>query len=163
MNTDTLFNARCIAPKLNVVSKKQLIQEMADLAGGCGAVSNNGTATSMKARDIVGAVMERERLGSTGVGNGVAIPHARIDGIDSVRAVFARLETSLEYDAIDDRPVDLIILLLAPKDAGSDHLKALAQISRLMRREEMRTRLRQAPDGDSLHLLLTEKPSVNAA
>jgi PTS system nitrogen regulatory IIA component len=163
MNTDTLFNVRCIAPKLNVVSKKQLIQEMADIAVGCGALSNNGKATSLKARDIVSAVMERERLGSTGVGNGVAIPHARIDGIDSVRAVFGRLETSLEYDAIDDRPVDLIILLLAPKDAGSDHLKALAQISRLMRREEMRKRLRQAPDGDSLHLLLTEKPSVNAA
>ncbi len=107
--------------------------------------------------------MERERLGSTGVGYGVAIPHARIEGLTSVRAVFARLESPIEYEAIDDRPVDLVVLLLAPIDAGAEHLKALAKVSRLLRREDMRAKLRSAPSVESLHVLLTETRSADAA
>ena len=129
------------------------------MAVACGAIGG----AKLKARDVVFSVMERERLGSTGVGYGVAIPHARLEGLEEVRAVFARLETPLDYDAIDDRPVDLVVLLLAPADAGGDHLKALAQISRLLRREDMRARLRSAPTAESLHLLLTEDREANAA
>ncbi len=129
------------------------------MAVACGAIGDS----KLKARDVVFSVMERERLGSTGVGYGVAIPHARLEGLDEVRAVFARLETPLDYDSIDDRPVDLVVLLLAPADAGGDHLKALAQISRLLRREDMRARLRSAPTAESLHLLLTEDRAANAA
>lgn len=159
MNAESLFDAGCIAENLSVVSKKQLLQELSELAVSCGACGES----PLKARDIVSAVMERERLGSTGVGSGVAIPHARIKGLKTVKAVFARLETPLEYDAIDDRPVDLVVMLLAPADAGGDHLKALAQVSRLLRRADMRERLRNAPDLGALHLLLTEGRTATAA
>ncbi len=159
MNTQTLFMPSCVAASLNAVSKKQLLQEMAEMAVNCGAIAN----AAIKPRDVVSAVMERERLGSTGVGSGVAIPHARLDGLDMVKAVFARLETPLEYDAVDDRPVDLVVLLLAPLDAGGDHLKALAQVSRLLRREETRARLRAAPNVESIYMLLTDTRAVDAA
>lgn len=159
MKTTPLFTKECISTGLHAVSKKQLLQEMADLAVNCEACAG----TDLKTRDVVSAVMERERLGSTGVGYGVAIPHARLEGLTSVRAVFTRLDTPLDYDAIDDRPVDLVVLLLAPAHAGGDHLKALAQVSRLLRREDMRARLRAAPNAESLHLLLSEDRAVSAA
>lgn len=159
MNAENLFDTACIAENLSVVSKKQLLQEMAELAVNCGAVGDTG----LQARDVVAAVMERERLGSTGFGGGVAIPHARLDGLYHVKAVFARLETPLDYDAVDDRPVDLVVLLLAPKNANSDHLKALAQISRLLRRTDMREKLRTAPGAGAIHLLLSEGRTVSAA
>lgn len=154
-----LFNQGCIAQNLHAVSKKQLFQEMAELAIKCGTVDGN----KIKSRDIVSAVAERERLGSTGVGYGVAIPHARLEGIDSVHAVFAKLENALEYESIDERPVDLVVLLLAPANASSLHLKALAQVSRLMRREEIRERLRSAPNKESLYMLLSEDRNASAA
>lgn len=159
MNAEKLFTQDCVAQNLHAASKKQLFQEMAELASKCGAVFGD----KVKVRDIVAAVAERERLGSTGVGYGVAIPHARLEGIDEVRAVFARLETPLEYESIDDRPVDLVVLLLAPVNASSLHLKALAQVSRLLRREGLRDRLRSAPNSEALHLLLTEDRAANAA
>ncbi|PHR61593.1 MAG: transcriptional regulator [Robiginitomaculum sp.] len=159
MNIESLFIPACVSVGLNTVSKKQLLQEMAEMAVSCGACAH----TNLKTRDVVSAVMERERLGSTGVGHGVAIPHARLEGLDQVRAVFARLETPLDYESIDDRPVDLVVLLLAPANAGGDHLRALAQISRLLRKEDMRARLRSAPNAESLHLLLTEKRVAGVA
>ncbi len=154
MKTEALFTLGCINVDLNIVSKKQLLQEMATIAVQCGACGDS----PIKIRDVVSAVTQRERLGSTGVGYGVAIPHARLDGLANVRAVFARLDTPLAYDAIDDRPVDLVVLLLAPKEAGADHLRALAQISRLLRHKDMREKLRSAPNAQSIHLLLTEPP-----
>lgn len=159
MKAESLFSLGCVAGDLTAGSKKQLLQEMAELAVKCGAVRGS----ELNARDVVAAVMERERLGSTGVGSGVAIPHARIEGLDQVKAVFARLDTPLAYESIDDKPVDLIVLLLAPMDAGGEHLKALAQVSRLLRREEMRSRLRTAPNAESLHLMLTENREASAA
>ncbi len=159
MTSEPLFTLECINAKLSIVSKKQLLQEMAELAVACGACG----PSPIKTRDVVASVMEREKLGSTGVGYGVAIPHARMAGVENVRAVFARLETPLDYESIDDRPVDLVVLLLAPKNAGAEHLKALAQVSRLLRREDMRAKLRTAPNAESLHLLLTENKPVNAA
>ncbi len=159
MNTEDLFATDCLITDLHAVSKKQLFQEMADIAIKCGAVG----AEAVKSRDIVCAVSERERLGSTGVGYGVAIPHARLEGLSSVRAVFARLETPLEYESIDEQPVDLVVLLLAPANASGDHLKALAQVSRLLRREEIRDKLRTAPNKEALHVLLTEDRKASAA
>jgi len=158
MKAESLFSLGCVSANLTAASKKQLLQEMAELAVQCGAACGDDLA----ARDVVAAVMERERLGSTGVGSGVAIPHARIEGLEQVKAVFARL-APLPYESIDDRPVDLVVLLLAPMDAGGEHLKALAQVSRLLRREEMRDRLRNAPTAESLHLMLTENREANAA
>jgi len=114
-------------------------------------------------RDIVQAAMERERLGSTGVGTGVALPHARLDGIERVHAVFARLETPLDYDSIDERPVDLVALLIAPSEAGGAHLRALAKVSRTLRRADMRQRLRAAPNAESLFTILIEDRTATAA
>ncbi|MBL4855041.1 MAG: PTS sugar transporter subunit IIA [Robiginitomaculum sp.] len=159
MNTEDLFAMGCVTSDLHAVSKKQLFQEMAELAIQCGAIG----ADTIKSRDIVSAVSERERLGSTGVGYGVAIPHARLEGLSKVRAIFARLETPLDYESIDERPVDLVVLLLAPANASGDHLKALAQVSRLLRREDIRDKLRTAPNIEALHVLLTEDRKANAA
>lgn len=159
MKAENLFTNGCVAANLSAGSKKQLLQEMAELAVKCGAIGNS----DINVRDVVCAVMERERLGSTGVGSGVAIPHARLEGLDHVKAVFARLETPLDYEALDDRPVDLVVMLLAPAHASGDHLKALAQVSRLLRREDMRARLRNAPNSESLYALLTEARAANAA
>ncbi len=159
MNTEDLFAPDCLITDLHAVSKKQLFQEMAEIAIKCGAVETE----VVKCRDIVSAVSERERLGSTGVGYGVALPHAKLEGLNTVSAVFARLETPLDYESIDEQPVDLVVLLLAPANANRDHLKALAQISRLLRREDIRDKLRAAPNKEALHVLLTEDRKASAA
>jgi len=159
MIQDTLFRANSVLCDLHVSSKKQLFQEMASKLLDTGALKGSNVAS----RDIVAAAMERERLGSTGVGTGVALPHARIDGIDKVHAIFARLETPIDYDAIDERPVDLVTLLIAPSDAGGAHLRALAKVSRALRRQDMRQRLRAAPNAESLFTILTEDRTASAA
>lgn len=159
MDQDTLFHANSVLCDLHVSSKKQLFQEMAAKLLETDALKASGVAP----RDIVAAALERERLGSTGVGTGVALPHARIDGINQVHAVFARLETAIDYDAIDERPVDLVALLLAPTDAGGAHLRALAKVSRALRRQDMRQRLRAAPNAESLFTILTEERKASAA
>lgn len=159
MNKDNLFHGKNILCDLNVTSKKQLLQEMATQL----LKSMELTETNIACRDIVLAAMERERLGSTGVGSGVALPHARIEGIKDVYAIFARLETPIEYDSIDERPVDLVTLLLAPKNAGGAHLRALAKVSRTLRKPDMRQRLRAAPNKESLLTILVEDRSATAA
>lgn len=159
MIKDNLFHGKNILCDLNVTSKKQLLQEMATQL----LKSMELTETDITCRDIVLAAMERERLGSTGVGSGVALPHARIEGIKDVYAIFARLETPIEYDSIDERPVDLVTLLLAPKNAGGAHLRALAKVSRTLRKPDMRQRLRAAPNKESLLTILVEDRSATAA
>lgn len=159
MTQDTLFHADSVLCDLHVSSKKQLFQEMATKLIEADALADDG----ITCRDIVVAAMERERLGSTGVGTGVALPHARLDGIERVHAVFARLETPIDYDSIDERPVDLVALLIAPSDAGGAHLRALAKVSRALRRADMRQRLRSAPNAESLFTILTEERQASAA
>jgi len=159
MTRETLFHADSVLCDLNVSSKKQLFQEMAARL----LENPELSETELTARDIVSAAMERERLGTTGVGTGVALPHARLAGIDKVHVIFARLEAPLDYDAIDERPVDLVALLIAPEDAGGAHLRALATVSRRLRRQDMRQRLRSAPNAQSLFTILTEERQVNAA
>ncbi|MDB2439871.1 PTS sugar transporter subunit IIA [Hellea sp.] len=159
MNQDTLFHADGVLCDIHVSSKKQLFQEMSSKLLGMTAFEGIDIAC----RDIVSAASERERLGSTGVGTGVALPHARLEGVDHVHAVFARLDTALDYDAIDERPVDLVALLIAPIDAGGAHLRALAKVSRMLRREDMRARLRAAPNAESLFTILTENQAADTA
>jgi len=149
MSDMPLFSADCVLVDVKVDSRKQLFQ---DLARSLIAAHD----LDVPCRDIVATAMERERLGSTGVGNGVALPHSRIEGIEGVRAAFARLEAPVDFDAIDDRPVDLVCFLLAPADAAGAHLRALAKVSRLLRREDMRKRLRTAPSSEAIYTLLTE-------
>ena len=154
--SETLFSAESVVIDVNVVSQKQLFQEMA-------ARLIEARQLDVSARDVVAAAMERERLGSTGVGNGVAIPHARIDGIDHVIAGFARLSEPMDFDSVDGRPVDLVAFLLAPSDAAGAHLRALARVSRQLRREENRSRIRSAPDAMSIFMILTDSSLQNAA
>ena len=135
-------------------SRKQVLQALSDLAH---------RTLKVPARPVLEAVMERERLGSTGIGDGVAIPHARTPLVTRTCGVFARLKAPVDFDAIDGRPADLIFLLLAPEDSGAEHLKALARISRLFRREEFRDSLRAAPDSAAVNAILTGAMESNAA
>lgn len=112
---------------------------------------------------ILEALMERETLGSTGLGSGVAVPHARLDGIDRVQAVFVRLDTPVDYGAVDDRPVDLMFALFAPPRDGAEHLRALAAVSRALRSPELREQLRQARTVDAIHALFVRSETATAA
>lgn len=111
---------------------------------------------------VFDALMEREALGSTGLGSGVAVPHARLAGLDRVRAVFVRLDTPVAYDSVDDRPVDLMFALFAPPRDGAEHLRALAAVSRAMRSPELREQLRQARTEDAIHALFVRDANVPA-
>jgi len=159
MTLNELLIRDCVAIDLKVTSKKQLIQEMADIMVNCGCFKNN----PVKSRDIIAAAMERERLGSTGVGSGVALPHAKIEGLENVKIALARLETGVDFESIDHRPVDLVVLILAPTKAGGDHLRALSLISRRLRNEDVRARLRRAPDTESLYTIFTDEARATAA
>ena len=143
-----------VAVDLGASSRKQALQAMSDIAA---------DLTGLAPRDIFDAVLQRERLGSTGVGQGVAIPHARLAGVDEVVGVFARLRSPVDFESIDGRPAALIFMLIAPEDAGAEHLKALARVSRLLRREDVRQRLRAAPDADAIHAVLAGEPASDAA
>lgn len=121
------------------------------------------TALGLTAREVHEAVLERERLGSTGVGEGVAIPHARIETLSRPVGGFARLVEAADFEAIDERPADLIFMLLAPTDAGADHLRALARAARVFRQERIRSALRQAQTEDTVLSILSPDRTINAA
>lgn len=125
-------------------SKRQALHTVADTAG---------RALGLNEDRILEALLEREALGSTGLGYGVAVPHARVEGLQRIAAVFVRLETPVIYDAVDDRPVDLILALFAPPSGGAEHLRALAAASRTLRSSEMREQLRQARTADAIRAL----------
>ena len=114
-------------------------------------------------RAVFDVLMERERLGTTGIGNGIAIPHGKPAGIQHLSGIFARLERAIDFESIDEQPVDLIFLLLAPESAGADHLKALARVSRLLRDKSVCDKLRTADSADALYAVLTETATSRAA
>ena len=143
-----------IVANLKVSSKKQALQELAQRAA---------TITGAQERAIFDVLLERERLGTTGVGSGIAIPHGKLSDIDKLHGIFARLDVSVDFEAIDEQPVDLIFLLLAPEEAGADHLKALARVSRLLRDKAICEKLRGAEEADALFALLTENTNSHAA
>lgn len=154
MALSDLLSADSILGSLSATNRKQALQIMSEAAA---------AKLDIDSRLIFDAVMERERLGSTGVGDGVAIPHARLEGLDHVFGLFARLKTPIDFDAIDGRPVDLIFLLLAPEASSAEHLKALARISRIFRREDLRSHLRATDTRDGMIALLTLQDESNAA
>ncbi|MEO1015384.1 MAG: PTS sugar transporter subunit IIA [Pseudomonadota bacterium] len=119
--------------------------------------------TGLDAETIEKALMERERLGSTGVGSGVAVPHGKIAGIPEIVALLAKLDAPVDFDAVDDKPVDLVFVLLAPADATAAHLKALAKASRLLRSEDIRSALRGADTAEAMFAIATETAKPNAA
>lgn len=154
MELADLLSQRGIIPALKAKTKKQALTELADL----GAV-----VTGRPARDILEGLMQRERLGSTGLGGGIAIPHAKFRDLDRIHCLFARLDEPIEFEALDSEPVDLIFVLLAPEHASGDHLKALARISRLLREPKALERLRSARDRIGLHAILTQPVASHAA
>jgi len=154
MDIVNLLSPEGVIPNLHATSKKQALQELAKHAA---------TLTGLHERTIFDVLLERERLGTTGVGNGIAIPHGKLPGIDRLYGLFARLETPISFDAIDEQPVDLIFMLLAPENAGADHLKALARVSRLLRDKATCEKLRGSDNADALYALLTETATSHAA
>jgi PTS system nitrogen regulatory IIA component len=154
MEIDELLAPGSVVARLRVTSKKQALQELARRAA---------EVTGLHERAIFEVLLERERLGTTGVGNGIAIPHGKLPGLTRLYGLFARLEHPVEFDSIDEQPVDLIFLLLAPEAAGADHLKALARVSRLLRDRTMCEKLRGADNPDALYALLTERAASHAA
>ena len=150
-----LLNVDAVVSNLKAASKKQVLQELAARAA---------RLTGKDERTIFDVLLERERLGTTGVGNGIAIPHGKLPGLSRLYGMFARLDMPVDFDAIDDQPVDLIFLLLAPETAGAAHLKALARVSRLLRDRAMCDKLRGADGSAALYALLTQNPAqTNAA
>ncbi|MDG1769124.1 MAG: PTS sugar transporter subunit IIA [Yoonia sp.] len=135
-------------------SKKRLFHDLGELADGC---------YGLNAEAAIEALIEREGLGPTGVGHGIALPHARLAEVDPVRGIFIRLEKPLNFDAVDRQPVDLVFALLAPKTQGVDHLKALALVSRTMRDPDICAKLRANSDPSTIHTILTEQQVHQAA
>jgi PTS system nitrogen regulatory IIA component len=141
-----LVAPNAVIPALKVNGKKQAIQELAARAAGL---------TGGGERAIFDILMQREKLGSTGVGNGIAIPHGKLPKLDKLFGLFARLDRPIDFDALDGQPVDLIFLLLAPETAGADHLKALARVARLLRDQDVARKLRDSRDAEALYAVLT--------
>lgn len=138
----------------NISSKKRLFQEIA---------MHMAVDSSVNPETIVTALQDREQLGPTGMGNGIAIPHARIDNISSIKGMFIRLEKPISFDSIDKKKVDLIFSILAPIDSGVDHLKALAKVSRLLRDQNICSKLRSTADITALYSILTQDWDIKAA
>ncbi len=142
-----------VIPALKVNSKKQAITELAAAAA---------KLTGQNERAIADILMQREKLGSTGVGNGIAIPHGKLPQLNKLFGLFARLERPIDFEALDGQPVDLVFLLLAPETAGADHLKALARVARLLRDADVAHKLRESRDADALYSVLAMQ-SASAA
>lgn len=154
MDVADLIAPEGVVANLRVTSKKQALQELAKRAA---------KITGQPERAIFEVLIERERLGTTGVGKGVAIPHGKLAALDRLHGLFARLEKPINFDAIDDQPVDLICLLLAPETAGADHLKALARVTRLLRDQAVCQKLRGTDKDEAIYALLSEAAASHAA
>ena len=148
-----LITPNSVIAGLKVNSKKQLLQELAARAA---ELSGQGERT------ILEILQQREKLGSTGVGNGIAIPHGKLPKLDRLFGLFARLDRPIDFEALDDAPVDLVFLLLAPENAGADHLKALARVARLLRDAEIARKLRGSRDAEALYAVLAMPPASAA-
>jgi len=142
-----------IIPALRVHTKKQLLVELAATAS---------KITGIPEREIFDVVLQRERLGSTGVGAGIAIPHGKLKALTKITGVFARLETPVDFEALDDQPVDLVFMLLAPEGAGADHLKALSRIARALRDQDLVARLRSSDTVPAIEACLNQEQASAA-
>jgi PTS system nitrogen regulatory IIA component len=154
MNLGDLLAKNGIIPALKVEDKKQALQEIANRAS---------DVTGVNAHDVFNALLQRERLSSTSLGRGIAIPHVKLAGVSAITCIFAKLDRPIPFDSHDGEPVDVLFFLLAPEDAGGDHLKALARISRLVRDPATLERLRGAKDAESLRVVLTAPLASHAA
>lgn len=154
MQLGTILKADAVKSIASCTSKKRLFHDLGELAE---------ASYGLNAVDVIDALIDRENLGPTGVGQGIALPHARMPQTDKVVGLFLRLEKPLDFDAVDRQPVDLVFALIAPQDAGVDHLKALALVSRTLRNNAICTKLRANSDANTLHTILTEVEASQAA
>ncbi|WP_299617576.1 PTS IIA-like nitrogen regulatory protein PtsN [Pelagibius sp.] len=154
MELSDLIAPESVVPSLRVTSKKQALQELAKKAA---------ELTGQPERALFEVLIERERLGTTGVGHGIGIPHGKLPELERLHGLFARLESAIDFDSIDEQPVDLIFVLLAPETAGADHLKALARVSRLFRDRAICEKLRGSDSADAIYALLTQGAASHAA
>jgi PTS system nitrogen regulatory IIA component len=154
MDLSDVITPEAILPSLKANSKKQVLQAIAEKAA---------AMTGVEERDIFDTLNKREKLGSTGVGGGIAIPHGKLAKLDHIFGMFARLPKAIDFEALDETPVDLIFLLLAPESAGADHLKALARVARLFREPGIAGKLRASSDASALYAVLTESAADHAA
>lgn len=154
MDLSDLIEVSAVMPALKANSKKQLLQLLAEKAA---------AVTGLPEREVFDTILQRERLGSTGVGNGIAIPHGKLPGISRITGIFARLENPVDFEALDDQPVDLVFLLLAPEGAGADHLKALSRIARVLRDSDIVSKIRGTKDAAAIHTFLSQTPASHAA
>jgi PTS system nitrogen regulatory IIA component len=152
MITD-LVAPEAILPALKVISKKQALQELAARAA---------VLTGQNERAVFEVLLQREKLGTTAVGYGVAIPHGKLPKLERLFGMFARLERPIDFEAMDGQPVDLVFLLLAPEGAGADHLKALARIARLLRDQDVAKKLRASRDAQAIYSVLALPPATAA-
>lgn len=153
MQISDLLSPEGVLPSLKVKDKKQLLHHLSEKAA---------LITRVPQARILETLVERERLGTTGVGQGIAIPHGRLTEIKKISGIFAKLDTPIEYEAVDNQPVELVFMLLAPEGSGADHLKALARVSRLLRNQAACEKLRKATTAEALYAILTE-PSGSAS
>lgn len=154
MQLGTILKPEAVKSISSCTSKKRLFHDLGELAESCYGLSSTL---------VVDALVERESLGPTGVGQGIALPHARLTEAEEVCGLFLRLEKTLNFDAVDRQPVDLVFALIAPENAGVDHLKALALVSRTLRDQSICAKLRANSDAGTLHTILTEVQSTQAA
>lgn len=154
MNLGEFIDFSSIRTKLSAATKRQLLQQLGQVAA---------QKLGLDPGEVVDSILAREKLGSTGFGGGVAIPHGKVDGLDRVFGMVARLDEPVDFDAIDKMPVDLVFLLLSPPDAGADHLRALAAVSRLVRHASAIEKIRGARDRDALAAVLMDADQVHAA
>jgi PTS system nitrogen regulatory IIA component len=148
------LSPEAVIASMRVNGKKQALQELS---------AHAAQLLGFDAREIFDPLLQRERLGSTGIGDGVAIPHCRLPRLDRIFGLFARLERPIDFEALDGEPVDSVFLLLAPAGEGADHLKALARVARVLREPEVHDRIRAARDASALHAVLTQTPKTKAA
>jgi PTS system nitrogen regulatory IIA component len=150
MPLSDLVAPNAIIPALRVNGKKQALQEVAAKAA---------ELSGQNERTIFEILTQREKLGSTGVGNGIAIPHGKLPKLDKLFGLFARLERPIDFEALDGQPIDLVFLLLAPEGAGADHLRALARVARLLRDPDVARKLRDSRDAEALYAVLAMSPT----
>ena len=154
MDIGDLLDRHAIIPRVTASSKRQALSVIAEVAA---------RLYRLKPGEVLDALLAREAEGSTGVGSGVAVPHARLKGLDRVRGLFLRLETPIAFSAVDDAPVDLVFALLTPADGRTEHLRALARVARELKRPDLREQLRQARTQDAMHALLVRDAKPSAA
>ncbi|AWN41036.1 PTS IIA-like nitrogen regulatory protein PtsN [Methylobacterium durans] len=155
MSVLEFLDPNSVMPSLRARAKKQVLQDLSAQAV--------RRLPALDEREVFETLLQRERLGSTGIGDGVAIPHGKLPGLDRLFGLVARLERPVDFEALDGQPVDIAFLLLAPEGAGADHLKALAQVARILREPGMLERIRAARDASALYALLTHTSASQAA